>query len=92
MAANKDAFEGMDATFMAYKNDEVIKHFPPQYIVGKQVDEMTEVATKEHELVTVKLLEVKNEWMYSNPTGLYNLSVPEKALRTSTGFQIVTYQ
>ena len=30
--------------------------------------------------------------MYSNPTGLYNLSVTEKALRTSTGFQIVTYK
>ena len=47
---------------------------------------MTEIAVQEHELVTVKLIEVKNEWMYSNPTGLYNLSVPEKALRISTGF------
>ena len=86
MEANTDGYKGMDATFMAYRNPEVIAHFPPQYIVGKQVDEMTEIAVQEHELVTVKLMEVKNEWMYSNPTGLYNLSVPEKALRTSTGF------
>ena len=58
MAANKDGFQGMDATFMAFTNDEVIKHFPPQYIVGKQVDEMKELAVQEHELVTVKLFEV----------------------------------
>ena len=93
MEANQDGFEGMADTFMAYKNEEVIKHFPPQYIIGKQVDEMTEVAVKEHELVTVKLMEVKNEWMYSNPTGLYNLSIPEKALRTTSGgVYVVTYE
>ena len=44
MEANKDSFAGMEGTFMAYKNDEVIKHFPPQYIIGKQVDEVKEVA------------------------------------------------
>jgi len=88
--ANTDAFAGLEGTFMAYKNPEVIPHFPPQYIIGKQVDEAKEIAVHEHELVTVKLYEVKNEWMYSNPTGMFNLSLPEKAHKDSN-YKIVTY-
>ena len=48
----------MDTTFLAYKNEEVIKHFPPRYIIGKQVDDQKEIAVKENEHVTVKLYEV----------------------------------
>ena len=29
MEANTDGYKGMDATFMAYSNPEVITHFPP---------------------------------------------------------------
>ena len=76
---------------MAYKNPEVIKHFPPQYIIGKQVDDLKEIAVEEHELVTVKLYEVKNEWMYSNPTGMFNLSLPDKAVKNAN-YRIITYQ
>ena len=33
-----------------------------------------------------------NEWIYSNPTGNFNLSVPDKAMKTSEyGLQTTTY-
>ena len=79
MEANAATYTGIDTTFMAYKNPEVIKHFPPQYIIGKQVGEPKEIATGAHELVSVKLYEIECEWMFSNPTGNFNLSVPEVA-------------
>jgi len=88
--ANTDAYAGLEGTWMAYKNPEVLPHYPPQYIIGKQVDEAREIAVHEHELVTVRLYEVKNEWMYSNPTGMFNLSLPDKAHKDSN-YKIVTY-
>ena len=48
--------------------------------------------SKDFEQVTVQLLEVTNEWMYSNPTGLFNLSAADKAMRTGGGFQQMTYE
>lgn len=35
-----------------------------------------------HDYVTVRLYKVKVEYMYGNPTGKYNLSMPEKKLRS----------
>ena len=48
--------------------------------------------SKDFEQVTVQLLEVTNEWMYSNPTGLFNLSTADKAMRTGGGFAQMTYE
>ena len=66
---------------MAYKNPEVIKHWPPKYIVGRAVGEPVEIAKEEHALVHVKLEEITCEWMYSNPTGNFNLSATHKPLK-----------
>ena len=44
---------------------------------------MKEIAVKEHDLVTIRLFEVATEWMYSNPTGRFNLSIPH--LNESSG-------
>ena len=56
MEANVDSFRDVNETFMAFKHLEVIPHFPPQYIVGKQVEpEPKDIAVKEHELVTIRL-------------------------------------
>ncbi len=37
--------------------------------------------TEENESVIVKLVEMEAEWIYSNPTSLFNLSIPDRALR-----------
>lgn len=63
-------------------HDEVIKHWPPRHIIGKQLVEEQTVAQFEDNTVRVRLIELNCEYMLSNPTGLFNLSLPEKLLRT----------
>jgi hypothetical protein len=72
-------------------NAEVIKHWPPQLIVGQQVGEEREVARYEDSNVEIRLVEVTCEYMPSNPTGLFNLSLPEKLLRTKN-YTFVSYE
>ena len=73
---------------MVGTNDEVMDHWPPQYIINQPVEEMsTEVFVEESDLVTVRMFKLSAEWMYSNPTGLYNLSLPEKKLRNHLNFR-----
>jgi hypothetical protein len=76
---------------MGYEHPEVIPHFPPQIIVGKQIGEDKVLMTEENESVIVRLVEIECEWMYSNPTGLFNLSVPDRALRLPN-YQVATYE
>lgn len=45
----------------------------------------------EDEFVSVKLVEVKCEYMYSNPTKFFNLSMPEKMMRTKN-YTYMSYQ
>ena len=93
MVSNIEGFKGIKDAFLAYKNEEVIIHFPPQYIVGKQVrGEWVEInKRKEHEKVAVVLYEVVYEWMYSNPTGKFNLSLPHLAIDGDSGSTRQTY-
>lgn len=42
-------------------------------------------------LITVRIYEVSNEYMFSNPTGLFNISIPEKKLQNKN-YQLVSYQ
>lgn len=77
-----DDFQMVKNTWLSGENVEVISHWPPQYIIGKQVGEEREVALYEDDLVTVRLIELNCEFMYSNPTGFFNLSLPEKLMRT----------
>lgn len=48
--------------------------------------------TKETELATVVLEEVSCEFMYSNPNGMFNLSIPEKMWRNPSNYQQMSYQ
>ena len=77
------------------EHDEVIKHYPPQYIVGKQVGEDGNVLeTFENESVLVQLVEVTCEYIFSNPNGNFNLSLPDKLMRTKnyTNISYVQYK
>lgn len=66
-----------------HDSPEVIKHWPPQYLVGKQVnDDKKVLATYEDDFCKIELFEIECEWNYSNPTGMFNLSIPEKQMRT----------
>lgn len=76
---------------MAWEHEDVVKHWPPKVIVGKQVGEERVILVEENESVAVRLVEVDCEWMFSNPTGLFNLSIPDKAFRTPS-YQAMTYE
>lgn len=66
-----------------HSHPEVIKHWPPQVLVGKAIsDDKKTLALYEDSYVKVELLEVSCEYMYGNPTGVFNLSLPEKLMRT----------
>jgi hypothetical protein len=91
-AIKETDFIGLRDTWMAYNHPEVIPHFPPQLIIGKQVGENERVLlTEENESVIVKLVEIETEWMYSNPTGIFNLSIPDRALRLPN-YSVATYE
>ena len=60
----------------------MIPSYPPAYIIGQISSEAPRVLVSEdteQALVTVE--EVSCEYMYSNPDGMFNLSVPEKMYR-----------
>lgn len=73
---------------------EVHRSWPPHYLVGKQVQDepTTQLAEYEDDFCKVQLLEVPCEFMFSNPTGAYNLSVPEKLLHNSSTYTYMSYQ
>ena len=48
---------------------------------------MEPVIVIDNEMATVRMYKVEVEYMYSNPTGLYNLSLPEKKLRNYLNFR-----
>jgi hypothetical protein len=66
------------------KSEEVIKHFPPQLIVGKQVADDRELHVDDsHPLVRVTIYELDCEHGYSAPTGMFNLQLPHVEVRAS---------
>ena len=89
---NPTSFVDSADTCMAYKNPEVIKHFPPQLLVGRQIGEMTGVGIKSQDEVTVTLCEIQADWKYSNPTGTYNLSIVDKPFYKKTEYKTITYE
>ena len=90
--ANKQTFKDIEEKWIGVKSDEVIGHFPPQLIVGKQVEEEREIFSyDDHELVRVQILEVDCEYGYSAPTGLFNLQLPTIEVRTSH-YQTQSYE
>lgn len=75
---------------MAYKNPEVIPHYPPQLIVGKQLEDEKVILEFEDNLIKVTLSEIVCEYNYSNPTGYFNLSLSHIDLKTSN-YQTMSY-
>lgn len=71
---------------MVGTNEEVMDHYPPQYIVGQPIEEI-ECYVEEQDLITVRMFKITCEYMYGNPTGKYNLSLPEKKLRSHLNFR-----
>jgi hypothetical protein len=70
--------------WLAYHNSEVMPHFPPQLIIGKQTqDDKEYLVYDEDPLVKVTLSEVTCEYNYSNPTDFFNLSIPHIEFKTN---------
>lgn len=69
----------------------VIRHCPPQLIIGEQTSSLkNEIGVYEDDEVRVSLLEIECEYIYSNPTGVYNLSLPHKEFRDAN-FRRISY-
>jgi len=82
--AGGNEFADLAESWVGATNPEVIKHYPPQLIVGKQVGDEREVFVHDEDpLVRVQILELDCEYGYSAPTGLFNLQVPHLEVKTS---------
>ena len=75
--AREGTFLGIDETWMGYSHPDVIKHWTPQYIVGRVQERLEKIVEQRTGNVNVFLQELKCEWMYGNPTGAFNLSLPD---------------
>lgn len=82
-ACNDPVFaETVQNDWLAYNHNEVKEHFPPQVIIGKQTGDESEFLVYDADPhVRVSITEVPCEYNYSNPTGLFNLSIPHVELR-----------
>lgn len=92
LTAGGVGFTDLSGHWAGTKNDEVIKHFPPQLIVGKQVSDDREYFVDDsHPLVRVEIYELDCEWAYSAPTGMFNLQLPHIEVRASL-YQSQSYE
>ena len=74
----------VEKDWLAYKNSDVIPHYPPQLVIGRQVaDDKEWLVYDEHPNVKVTIIEVACEYNYSNPTGYFNLSLPHIEAKTT---------
>jgi hypothetical protein len=90
-AESEGSLKDIGEDWLAFKSEEVIEHFPPQLIIGKQVAEDKELLVYDEDPnVRVTLYEVTCEYNYSNPTGWFNLSLPHLELRTNN-YQTLSY-
>ncbi len=73
------------------KNPEVLPHFPPQYILSKS-HESRELLSKDDAdgKVTVNVHEHDCEYAISNPTGLFNLTIPKMETKVIS-FKTISY-
>lgn len=77
--------------FMAYTNDDVIPKFPPQLVIGRQVNKERDIACFDgDECVRVTIQEMDNEFNFSNPTFYFNLSLPHIEIKTGM-YQTMSY-
>jgi len=81
----------LDQDWLVGQHPEAMSHYPPQIIVGMQQGEEIEFyVNDEHPQVKIVIQELKNEYNFGNPTGLFNLSLPHLDLKTGS-FQSFSY-
>lgn len=84
-------FEEIEKDWLAYQNPNVIEHYPPQVIVGRQVAEDRELAVFDDDPnVRVSVYEIPCEYNYSNPTGFFNVSLPHIEAKVAM-YQTMSY-
>lgn len=86
-----NGFEGLKDQWLSGKNPDVLEHFPPRYIVGAIQGEPKVLLEGEDQYVEVKLIEHQCEYMYSNPTGMFNLSMPDVVFKNPRDWSIISY-
>jgi hypothetical protein len=87
----KNGYTDIRDQWMAGENPDVAAHWPARIIVGKMVGDPKELMKQEDENIEVRLLELECEYMYSNPTGMFNLSMPDAMIRTAN-FTVHSYE
>ena len=81
----------VEQDWLSYKNNDVLSHFPPQVVIGRQVGEDRVVLDYDEDAkVRVTVYEIVNEYNYSNPTGFFNISLPHIEAKTSM-YQTMSY-
>ena len=89
----EEEFIGFASHSLHNQVPEVIPSFPPTYIVGPTIfDAGRVILTKDTELATVYIEELSCEFMYSIPSGQFNLTVPDKMWRNPQTYQQMGYQ
>jgi len=80
----KDQYHGYEDHILYPAVPEILPSYPPAYIIGPCDNEGGQTILVEDQLLaTVTLEEIQCQYMYSNPTGLFNLSIPDKKWRNS---------
>ena len=83
--AGGEEFTDLAKSWVGAHSSEVIRSYPPQLIIGKQVGDEREVyAYDEDPLVRVQIFEVDCDYAYGAPTGRFNLQLPHIEIKTST--------
>lgn len=76
--AKPEDFKGLQEHKLISVDDEIIQHYPPKYIVGPNTGEERILLEKESDHMIVRLIENECNYLYSNPTGVFNVSLPNK--------------
>ena len=85
-------FEGYQESCLIGKEKDVIDHWPPQYIVGTPTGDMEVVLAQEIEnVVRVSLVKLTCQYAYSNPTGMFNLSITDRKWKPRMGVNTLSY-
>ena len=85
----------MSSKWLAIDNPtgEIIQHFPPQLVVGKLTTrEEPYYIYEDNDIIRMEIVQVRGEYCYSCPTGLFNLACPTKKRKTSLHYMSESYK
>ena len=90
--ADEKDFEGYKEISQIGKDDEVVDHYPPQYIIGTPFGEETTILSTEIEdIVRVNMIQMTCEYCFSNPTNMFNLSITDRKWKPPVGIGALSY-